>query len=238
MKLDRYFYGAASGLFLVLMLVGFHSFYLHGTGFEGRQIDSRMIVLDAVHGTAIALWFVLFFAQSLLIAVRNRKLHMTLGWAAVVLGPAIAGMGTAVAIESVRITPPEFVFLGMLYSRFLLVMFAEMTLFAGFLTVGILTRKTPKIHRNMMLMAGLTILPGATGRIGPLIAIFGSSGWMGMFGATFCIGVLLFVVRWAMTRRFDPWFATGIATWTVVFTISMQLALTHAWDRMAAVIIH
>jgi len=237
-KPDRYFYSAASGLFLALMLIGFHSFYLHGTGFESRPIDPRIVALDAVHGTAIALWFVLYFVQSLLIAVRNRKLHMTLGWASVVLGPAIAGLGTTVAIESVRITPPEFVFFGMLYSRFLLVMFAEMTLFAGFLTAGILTRKKPRIHRTMMLMASLSILPGATSRIAVLLSIFGPSGWMGLFGATFCIGVLLFLARWAMTRRFDAWFAAGIVIWVAGVTLSMHLALTPAWDRMAAVIVH
>jgi hypothetical protein len=237
MKLDRYYYSATAGLFLVLMLVGFHSFYLRGTGFEDRQIDSRIFVLDAVHGTAIALWFVLFFAQSVLIAVRNRKLHMTLGWASVVLGPALAGLGTAVAIESVRISPPDFHLFGMLYSRLLLVMFAEMALFAGFVAAGVLMRKTPRIHRSMMLMASLSILPGATGRNASLLATFGTTGWMGLFGATFCIGVLLFLVRWAMTRRFDPWFATGIAILTATFTISMHLALTSAWARMAAIIL-
>lgn len=236
-KSDRYFYSAASGLFLVLMLIGFHSFYLHGTGFEGRQIAPRILALDAVHGTAIAMWFVLFFAQSLLIAVRNRKLHMTLGWASVVLGPALAGMGTAVAITSVRITDPHFQFFGMLYSRFLLVMLTEMAMFAGFLTAGVLTRKKPRIHRNMMLMASLSILPGATGRIAPLLSLFGATGWMGLFGATFCIGILLFMIRCAMMRRFDPWFAAGLALWAAAFTISMHLALTPAWDRMAAMVL-
>jgi hypothetical protein len=237
-KADRYFFSAAGGLFLVLMLVGFHAFYLRGAGFENRQIDPRIFVLDAMHGTAIALWFVLFFAQSVLIAVRNRKLHRTLGWASVVLGPALAGLGTAVAIKSVRITPPDFHFFGMLYSRFLLVMLAEMALFLGFVTAGVLARKTPKIHRTMMLMASLAILPGATSRNVSLLSLFGTAGWMGLFGATFSIGVLLFLVRWAMTRRFDPWLAAGIAIWTATFTISMHLAMTPAWDRMVAIIVH
>ncbi|MGB6974019.1 MAG: hypothetical protein WBD67_04980 [Terracidiphilus sp.] len=237
MKLDRYFYSTASGLFLVLMLVGFHAFYLHGTGFPDRQIDPRIFALDAVHGTAIALWFGLFFAQSLLIAARNRKLHMTLGWVSVVLGPAVAGLGIAVAITSVRITDPRFHFFGMLYSRFLLVMLAEMAMFAGFVAAGVLTRKKPRIHRNMMLMASLSILPGATGRTPPLLALFGTAGWMGLFGATFCIGLLLLLVRWAMMRRFDPWLAAGLAIWVAVFTGSMYLAMTPVWDRMAAVVL-
>ncbi len=237
MKSERYFYSTASGLFLVLMLIGFHSFYLHGRGFEGRPINPHIIVLDAVHGTAIALWFVLFFVQALLIAMRSRKLHMVLGWASVVLGPVVAGLGTAVAIESVRMTDPEFHFFGMLYSRFLLVMLAEMALFAGFLMAGVVMRKKPRIHRNMMLMASLAILPGATSRIETLLSIFGTTGWMGLFGATCFIGVSLFLVRWTIARRLDVGFAWGIAIWVTTFTVSMHLALTPTWDHMAAVIL-
>jgi hypothetical protein len=58
-----------------------------------------------VHGISITAWFVLFFAQSLLIVVRSRKVHMTLGWSAIVIGIAIAGSGTLVAIRSVQLTP-------------------------------------------------------------------------------------------------------------------------------------
>jgi hypothetical protein len=43
-----------------------------------------------VHGLAIAAWYVLFFAQSLLIGVRNRRLHFKLGWSAVGVGLAIS----------------------------------------------------------------------------------------------------------------------------------------------------
>ncbi|HEU5351938.1 MAG TPA: hypothetical protein VFU55_10105 [Terracidiphilus sp.] len=41
-----------------------------------------------------------------------------------------------------------------------------------------------------------------------------------------------------MTRRFETWFAAGLAIWTATFTIFMQLAQMPAWNRMAAVIIH
>jgi hypothetical protein len=165
MKADRFFYTSAAGLFLLLMLLGFRPFYTHGTGFAGRPIDPGILPLVTVHGIAIALWFVLFFVQSLLIGVRRRKVHMKLGWSAVAIGLTIAGTGTAVAIRSVQITPANFVFFGIPYSRFLLVMLTEMALFTAFLTAGLLTRRRPKIHRPMMLLAGLSIIAGATVRI-------------------------------------------------------------------------
>src|SRR5690348_9975816 len=118
MKKDRFLYTAVAALFLLLMLLGFRPFHTHGTGFAGRPIDPGILPLVTVHGSAIALWFVLFFVQSLLIGVRRRKLHMKLGWSSIAIGMTIAITGTAVAIRSAQITPSNFVFFGIPYSRF------------------------------------------------------------------------------------------------------------------------
>ena len=236
MKADRLFYSAAAVVFLLVMLIGFHPFYTRGTHFDGSPIDRGIFLLVLVHGVSIAAWFVLFFVQSLLIAVRNRKLHMTLGWAAIAIGLAIASTGTMVAIRSVQLTP-AFVFFDMEYPRFLLVMFTEMAMFTIFITTGIVTRKKPKIHRSMMLLTGLTILPGATARIPMLVPVFGHSGWVGLFGPAFCLGGALLLIRMAMTRRFDPWLAGGYAALVVAYIGSTQLSTTEAWSRMAAEIL-
>jgi hypothetical protein len=236
MKADRYFYSATAILFVVFMMSGFYSFYTHGKGFLERPIDPSIIALDAVHGAAIALWFVLFLAQSLLIATQNRTVHMTLGWSAVALGPLIACLGTMVAYRSVKLTP-DFIFFGMRYSHFLLAMFAEMLMFSVFVTAGVLTRKKPRIHRTMMLMTSLSLLPGATVRNTVLIGVFGASGWTGLFGAVFALGALLFAVRWAMTRRFDRWFAASYALLAVAYIGSTYLAESAMWDYVAAMML-
>jgi hypothetical protein len=236
MKADRLFYSASAVVFLLVMLIGFHPFYTHGTHFDGSPIDRGIFLLVLVHGVSIAAWFVLFFVQSLLIAVRNRKLHMTLGWAAIAIGLAIASTGTMVAIRSVQLTP-AFVFFDMEYPRFLLVMFTEMAIFTVFITTGIVTRKKPKIHRAMMLLTGLTILPGATARMPMLVPVFGHSGWVGLFGPAFCLGGVLLLIRMAMTRRLDPWLAGGYVALVVAYIGSTQLSTTEAWSRMAAEIL-
>jgi hypothetical protein len=236
MKIDRFFYSGAAGIFLALMLAGFHPFFLHGTHFDGSRIDPSIFWIVTVHGISITAWFVLFFAQSLLIVVRSRRVHMTLGWSAIVIGIAIAGSGTLVAIRSVQLTP-GFVFFNMEYPRFLLAMFMEMVMFTGFLTAGIVTRKKPRVHRTMMLLTGLAILPGATARIPALYPVFGHSGWIGLFGPVFCLGALLLLIRVGMTRRFDPWFAGGYAMWVVAYIGSTNLSLTETWSRMATKIL-
>jgi hypothetical protein len=46
-----------------------------------------------LHSSAIMAWYVLFFVQALLISVRNRKLHMKLGWSVLLIGATIACTG-------------------------------------------------------------------------------------------------------------------------------------------------
>ena len=236
MKADRYFYSSAAAVLLLLMLIGFHPFYTHGTGVAGRRIDPSILPLVTVHGLAIAAWFVLFLVQSLLISVRNRRLHMRLGWSAVAIGLTIACTGSMVAIRSVQISPP-ILFFGMPYARFLLVMLTEIALFTFFLAAGILLRKRPEIHRPMMLLAGLTILAGATVRIPALYTLFGKTGWIGLFGAVFCLGAVLVIVRSALKRRWDKWFVAGYAFWVFAYIASTNLALTDAWSHLAAEIL-
>ena len=56
-------------------------------------------------------------------------------------------------------------FVGMAYGEFLMVMLAEMVVFAAFAAAGILWRRRPERHRAMMLLASLSILAGATVRM-------------------------------------------------------------------------
>jgi hypothetical protein len=234
MKTDRWLYSAAGASFLMLMLVGFRWFIAAGKGDGGRVIDPSIFTLDLIHGLAIATWFLLFFSQSLSITVRNRRLHYKLGWGAVAVGLAILITGPWVAIRSVQVTPPEFHFFGMLYSRFLLVMFTEIGLFASFVTAGILNRKRPRIHRPAMVMASLCLLGGATARMPFLQPIFGDTGWVALFGPVFCIGAILLLIRCIATRSVDRWFAAEYAVFVILIVASEKLALT---DTAAAAII-
>jgi hypothetical protein len=236
MKSERFFYGTAGAVFLALTLAGFHPFYVHATHADGSRIDRGIFPLVAVHGASITAWFVLFFVQAMLINLRKRKLHMALGWSAVAIGAAISFTGTLVAIRSVQLAPASF-FFGMEYKRFLLSMFTEIALFTAFITAGLFTRRNPKIHRVMMLMTSLTILPGATARIPLLHPIFGSTGWLGLFGPVFCLGAVLLLVRSATSRTLDKWFAASYAVWVFAYIASTYLALTQTWSRLATFVL-
>ena len=237
MKPDRLLLLHRGAIFLLLMVTGFRHFLVGGTHTDGSPIDPAIRSVVVLHGIAIMAWFVLFFVQALLISVRNRKLHMKLGWSVLVIGATIACTGPLVAFRSVQVAPADAQFFGMEYRRFLLVMFTEIAMFTVFVTVGVLARKRPKIHRPMMLLASLTLLAGATARMPFLSPVFGESGWVGLFGPVFCLGAALLLVRFAMTRSLDRWFAAGYAFCVIAFIASEKLSLTSTWSNWAATIL-
>jgi len=219
------------------MLVGFRWFITSRTGAGGRVIDPLIFRLDLIHGLAIAAWFVLFFVQALLIGSRNRQIHFKLGWSVVAVALAIAITGPWVAFRSVQVTPAGFHFFGMLYSRFLLVMFTEIAVYVGFVVTGVLARKKPRIHRPAMALASLCLLAGATARMPFLNPVFGGIGWMGLFGPVFCIGGLMLLVRCIVTRSFDRWFAAGYVVWVTLFIASEIISRTEMWSSVATAIL-
>lgn len=237
MKTDRWFYSTAGAVFLVCMLLGFRHFVANGAASDGSPLNPAMFRLDLIHGLAIAAWYLLFFTQSLLISVRSRRLHFKLGWGAVAIALAIAVTGPWVATRSAQNTPSDFHFFGMQYSRFLLVMYAEIALYVGFVATAIFARKQPRTHRAAMLLASISLLAGATARMPFLYPVFGATSWIGLFGPIFCLGAVLLLVRCALTRSFDRWFAMGYATLVTVLVMSERFSLTDAWATVAAKIL-
>jgi hypothetical protein len=236
MKPDRFFYVAAGAIFLVLIVLGFQQYIFHGKHFDGSPIAPVMLAIVVAHSTAIFAWFVMFFVQALLISTHNRRVHMTLGWGVVGIAALIAVTGPLVAYRSIQVAPEQVIF-DWPGPQFLLVMWTEIALFATFVTMGVLNRKRPRIHRPMMLMASLAIVSGATARIAQVNSIFGFHQWMAIFGPVVTLGVLLLVVRAAMTRSFDRPFAVGLAAMVVVTLMAGRLAVTSMWVDWAGMIL-
>ena len=236
MKRDRFFYVAAGAIFLVLSVLGFKQYIFHGKHADGSAIAPVMLAIVIAHSSAIFAWFVMFFVQALLISTHNRRVHMTLGWGVVGIAALIVVTGPLVAYRSIQVAPEQVIF-DWPGPQFLLVMWTEIALFAVFVTMGVLNRKRPRIHRPMMLMACLVIVSGATARIAQVGSIFGYHQWMAIFGPVVTLGVLLLVVRAAMTRSFDREFAMGLAVFVVVTLIAGRLAVTSTWVDWAGMIL-
>jgi hypothetical protein len=237
MKSDRSFYSSAAALNLAVMFAGFFAFYTSGRGAGGRIIDPGIMAVVIVHGMGITAWYVLSLVQSLLITVKNRKLHMKLGWSAVALLPVIAVSGVLVAIRSAQ-GAGDFVFFGMRYADFLLVMLVEIAVFTLLVVAGLLQRKQPAKHRAMMLCASLSLLLGATTRLPFLVALFGGhDSRMAFFGPVFVLAAVLLLVRSVMTRTVDRWYAGGAVFMAASFLAAEQLSRTDTWRHLAGMLL-
>ena len=216
---------------LALTIAGFHPYYLRGVGDGERVIAPAVVTLVAIHGTLATAWFVLFLMQASLIPTGHRRVHMRLGWGAAAVGLGVAVSGTLLAVASVRLTP-VFQFWGMAYKEFLLVMFAEMAAFAALLGAGLWWRRRPERHRAMMLLASLSILAGATVRMPVFQPVYGQSGWPGIFGPIFTLGLLLVGARTWLNGRVDIWLTGGYLALVAVYVTAGTLARSSWWNAV------
>lgn len=221
---------------LAVMLAGFYPFYLRGEGLARRQIAPDLLPLVVVHGAAMTAWVAVFLVQALLIPTRMLRLHMKLGWAGVAVAGLAAATGVAVALRSV-LPVPQVPFWGMEYRQFLAVMLAEMVLFTAFVLAGVLSRKKPRVHRSMMLLATLSILAGATVRMPVLFPLFGEAGWVGIFGPIFVLGGVLVLVRRVVAGTLERWLVGGYAVMVAVYLVACRFAVSDAWSGMARAIL-
>src|ERR1017187_1125895 len=95
---ERVFYLVACLVMLVGVAVGFHLFYLHGLNDAGQPVTQQSARLVYVHGGLMTSWMILFLAQCCLVTTGNRRLHMRLGKASVVLYAIIVPVGAITAL--------------------------------------------------------------------------------------------------------------------------------------------
>lgn len=230
------FYSGAAALLLVLMLLGFQQYYLHGKGYPSRDIAPAMQTLVLLHAIAMTAWVALFLVQPLLIANGNRRVHVAVGRFGAVLATCVVVSGLSVAIRGAPLVPPEVRLWGLASKPFNLVGSVIVLIFGVFVAIGVYYRHRPSIHRPMMLMATLTAITAAVARIGPLNALFEGTVLQTIFGPflwTLVIATMLLVVKWFMTGSFDRWFAIGYSCLVAPCLLLWRVATTDAWDRLA-----
>lgn len=234
-RIERVFYLLAACLLLVIVAMGFQKFYLHGTASNGGPVTQQIVPLVFLHGVAMSAWIIAFMVQSSLIVGGNRKLHMSLGVAGVVLAGFLVIVGVATAIASVHYNPDGY---KNLWSarRFLSFMLTNIFGFGILAAIGLKFRRRPEIHRPMMLLATLFVAgPAGFFRI-PLIGglvmstiptIF--APWVPML----VLAVFLLLTKWLVTRTWDRYFAVGVAGIIVACVLQFFVANSAWWYHVA-----
>lgn len=233
----RAFHTAAALLAVALTLVGFHHFFFAGSSYPGRPITPPIRGLVIAHGVTMSVWLVIAFVQPLLVALGRRAAHMRLGRIGAVVALAVLGLGFAIAVRSAQVSPADHVIWSLSPRQFIAVPLFATISFGAFVAVGLAYRRTPHIHRPMMLLATWSVLSASVSRIDALSNLYVGTTWDRVFGPflfTLILCLALLLVDRIRSGKIDRWFAGGLGVMALCQVLVMQMAATSAWDRLVS----
>jgi uncharacterized membrane protein YozB (DUF420 family) len=156
---DGFYRGAAAAIAAV-MFVGFaRNYYLR------EWLGTRPITFMVhVHGLVMSAWVVLFGFQVLFVARHRVDWHRKLGVVGAVLAAVVLVLGVYTIAQSVqrqipRAEPAAFALDFVAFDGLVLGVFGVLVLMA------LLKRRRPEWHRRLMLLAMISLLPPAFGRL-------------------------------------------------------------------------
>jgi hypothetical protein len=149
---DKYFYFAMSLLFPVIVVSGF-SRTVNASLFHASPPRPLLLWF---HGAAFSGWVIFFMFQSALVRTRNVRWHRFFGWFGAALGAAMVPLGIATAIimgrfDTYKLHLPD-------AEPFLIIPLFEIAAFGTFLTLAIMWRKKPELHRRLLFVATCLLL--------------------------------------------------------------------------------
>ncbi len=121
-----------------------------------------------IHGIMYFAWMILFVAQAFLVKSGNTRLHKRLGIAGFCLAAGMIVAGVAVAITGAQLRSATLSAGGLTAKQFLIVPLTDMILFATFLSFSLANLKNPETHKRLMILATVSLLPAAFGRLMPI----------------------------------------------------------------------
>jgi len=219
------FFAAIAVAASAVVFVGFAPYYLKPV-WGGPSLPLRV----HIHGILFTAWVVLFALQSFLITRGRTSLHRRLGVAGALL---IAGMlvsGLSVSIAWARVdSPATGAIAGVPRLVGVVIPLVSVAMFALFAAIGLLYRRRPNVHKRLMLLATIALLPPALGRISFLAA----RGPGAFFAVTCLFIVMLTVYDYATHKRVYPVSLWGGLLLAVSFPARLALGYTHAWHVFA-----
>ena len=121
-----------------------------------------------IHAGVMTLWILFVALQGVLPSRGQARLHRTLGWGGAGLAAGVLITGAMITVKGVHDGWDPFG-LGS-GEAFAAIPFRDLSTFAGFFVVGLLTRKSaPDAHRRMMTLATLSVIPAGLARLGAFV---------------------------------------------------------------------
>lgn len=201
---EHQFFSVAAIAVTVIVLAGFVPIY----SLRLLHHDPNLILLVHIHGFVMAAWIALFLAQTLLIARHRAGLHRRLG----VLGAGLASLVILAGVPTLIHAAARHSH-GVYDTQFLWMLAAfdglALVVFAGLVCGGMLLRRRSDSHKRLMLLATLSLLGPAFGRLTSLAMGLRGDSDLGvlLLGAGIVL-VSIFVDR-QRTGRLHPAFVWG-----------------------------
>ena len=222
---ERLFYSGMSLAFVITVFAGFSRTYFLRPYFDSRPL----LPLLHLHGIVFSSWLALFLTQTTLVAANRTRIHRRLGIAGVVIAILMVIVGGVTAIIRAKVidvppgAPPPLVFLT--------IPLGDMLVFAIIVGAAFYFRRQPDVHKRLMLLSTIAILPAAVARL-PL-AFIQQVGPLAFFGLSdlFIVPCLIYDIA----TRGRPHRATVLGGLLIVVSHPLRLVIgnTNAWLAFA-----
>ena len=223
---ERLFYTGMSAAFLLLVFAGFaRSYYLKpyfGT-------PPALTPLLHLHGLLFSSWLVLLLAQTALVAAKRTPLHRRLGWLGAGLAVLMVLVGTYTGVVRAKVvdlppgTPSPL--------AFLTIPLGDMLVFALLVGAAFHYRRRTDVHKRLMLLATLALIPAAVARL-PFDFFLQGGPWV-FFGIPDLFVVVMLV--YDLFTRGRPHRATVLGGLLLVASHPLRFVVggTQAWLSFA-----
>jgi len=183
-----------------------------------------LTLLLHAHGLVMTAWCALLLLQTSLVAARRSDLHRRAGVVGVALAVLVVVTAATVTISAAIRTAhdprsDDIFFLG--FNA------AVLALYSGFFGAGIAFRTRPDVHKRLMSLAALSLLPPAVGRI-PLEFLHRDANALIAFDVLVLAWVAIDTIRF---RRLHLALAGGAALMIVVVQAAFFVAASPQWDQ-------
>jgi hypothetical protein len=218
---ERIFYSGMAVAILITVFAGFSRTWFLRPYFPQAQ---KLIPLLVLHGILFSSWIALFITQTSLVAARRTRTHMKLGIAGGVLASLMLIVGTITAIVRAKGPSP---IPGINPLSFLTIPLGDLLVFAILIGAAFYYRNRVDVHKRLMLIATITLIPAAVARLP--IGFIETGGPFIFYGLSdlFLIPLLIF----DFVTRGRPHRATllGGALLVISHPLRMVIGMTHAW---------
>ncbi len=221
---ERVFYIGMALAFMFVVFAGFsRTFYLR------PYFDTRpLIPLLVAHGIIFTSWLALLLIQTTLVATKRTRTHMRLGIAGGILASSMVIIGTVTALVRAKGPSP---IPGVNPLSFLTIPLGDMLIFSVLVGSAFYFRRRADIHKRLMLLATIAILPAAIARLP--FAFIQQYGPLAFFGLAdlFIIPCLVY----DLITRGRPHRATVLGGALIVISHPLRFVIggTHAWIAFA-----